>query len=117
MKALLKIVTFLLITAYLASCHRTGGTSKQEKLFESIPAAESGIDFVNQLTETVDHNYYKYMYTYIGGGVASGDFNNDGLVDLFFVSNIGDNKLYLNGGNLKFKDISREAGIDQKTGF
>jgi enediyne biosynthesis protein E4 len=117
MKTPIKTAIFLLVTAFLVSCHRTNDADKQAKLFEPIPAAKSGIDFVNQLTETVDHNYYKYMYTYIGGGVASGDFDNDGLVDLFFVSNVGDNKLYLNEGDLKFKDITREAGIIKRLGF
>lgn len=87
------------------------------KLFLSIPANESGIDFQNKLVETLESNYYQYMYTYIGGGVAAGDLNNDGLVDLYFTSNSSEDKLYINQGNLTFKDVTTQAGIQHKTGF
>ncbi len=51
----------------------------------------------------------KYMYFYNGAGVGAGDFNNDGLIDLFFAANQQPNKLYLNTGNLQFKDATAEA--------
>ncbi|CDF79777.1 ASPIC/UnbV domain-containing protein [Formosa agariphila KMM 3901] len=69
------------------------------------------------MIETLDENYYQYMYAYVGGGVAAADFNKDGLVDLFFISNTFDNKLYLNKGNLKFEDITTKSGIEKRTGF
>jgi hypothetical protein len=90
------------------------------QLFEKLPASKTHIDFTNQITETPDFNILDYLYFYNGGGVASGDINNDGLVDLFFTSNQGKNKLYLNKGNMEFEDISTKAGIegfsDWKTG-
>lgn len=90
------------------------------QLFEKLPASKTHIDFTNQITETPDFNILDYLYFYNGGGVASGDINNDGLVDLFFTSNQGKNKLYLNKGNMEFEDISVKAGIegfsDWKTG-
>ena len=55
---------------------------KQPKLFTTINSSESGIDFINTLEETLESNYFQYLYTYIGGGVAAGDINNDGLIDL-----------------------------------
>ncbi|TLV03358.1 VCBS repeat-containing protein [Dyadobacter luticola] len=110
-------VPIFCLAALFFSCKKSGEDKQQEKLFQSVSAAESGVSFVNQLTETIDNNYYKHMYTYIGGGVAAGDFNNDGLEDLFFVSNLKDNKLYLNTGNLKFKDITKESGIVKRPGF
>ena len=95
-----------------------GHTNQSEtKLFTTIPSSESGIDFVNELIETVESNYYQYNYSYIGGGVAAADFNNDGLIDLFFTSNTRDNKLYLNKGDFKFEDITAKAGIIKRKGF
>lgn len=94
-----------------------GKIEQETKLFASITSEESGIDFRNELVETLESNYYQYMYMYIGGGVATADFNNDGLVDVFFISNSNDNKLYLNKGDLKFEDITKKAGIVKRPGF
>ncbi|WP_246147037.1 VCBS repeat-containing protein [Seonamhaeicola marinus] len=92
-------------------------TSKNIKLFSKISADSSGIHFVNQLEETLESNYYQYLYTYIGGGVSAGDINNDGLIDLYFTSNQAEDKLYLNKGDFKFEDITLKAGIKQLEGF
>ncbi|MEO9892705.1 VCBS repeat-containing protein [Aurantibacter sp.] len=89
----------------------------EDKLFESIRSVDSGLDFSNPLVENLDYNYFQYMYMYIGGGVAAADFNNDNLVDLFFVSNTYDNKLYINKGDFKFEDITISAGIEKREGF
>ncbi len=70
----------------------------------------TGIDFKNIIKEDKKHNIVNYLYYYNGGGVAVGDINNDNLPDVYFVSNRGKNKLYLNQGNLKFKDISKSSG-------
>jgi len=91
--------------------------NKSDKLFTNISSSITKIDFQNKLVETESANYYKYMYSYIGGGVAAADFNNDGLEDLFFISNSHDNKLYINQGDLVFEDISVEAGIIKRKGF
>ena len=95
----------------------TGINDDGDRLFTTLSADYSGVDFQNKLVETEEANYYKYMYSYIGGGVAAADFNNDGLEDLFFISNTFSNKLYLNKGDLKFQDISNEAGIEKRKGF
>ncbi|WP_298368278.1 VCBS repeat-containing protein [uncultured Lutibacter sp.] len=87
------------------------------KLFTSLDSKDSGVNFVNELEETLEANYFQYNYMYIGAGVATGDINNDGLIDLFFTSNSGQNKLYLNEGNFKFKDITISSGILNKPGF
>ena len=96
----------------------TSSTNKNaDKLFTSMSSQESGVGFINTLEETVDMNYYQYMYTYIGGGVAAGDLNNDGLVDLYFTSNSEEDKLYLNQGNLQFEDITSSTKIKNDDGF
>jgi len=79
--------------------------------FEQVSPEASGISFANQITETPELNYFVYPYLYLGGGVAAGDFNNDGLTDLFFTGNMVPNRLYLNKGDWKFEDISEQAGI------
>ena len=82
------------------------------KQFSKLNSNNTNIDFVNKLYETNTRNYFTYPYMYLGGGVAAGDFNNDGLEDLFFTGNMVPNKLYINQGDFKFKDISDEAGIE-----
>ncbi|MGD0754149.1 MAG: VCBS repeat-containing protein [Bacteroidales bacterium] len=93
---------------------------KKDQLFTLLPPFSTHVDFKNQLTETDQSNIIEYLYFNNGGGVAAGDINNDGLIDLYFTSNQGPNKLYLNKGGLKFEDITDAAGVagtgDWKTG-
>ncbi|RFZ83041.1 RNA-binding protein [Mucilaginibacter terrenus] len=81
----------------------------QQPLFRLLPAAQTGIKFSNDIVEKESLNVLSYEYFYNGGGVATGDINNDGLPDLFFTANMKPNKLYLNLGGLKFKDITKDA--------
>ncbi|MFD1756656.1 VCBS repeat-containing protein [Rufibacter sediminis] len=81
-------------------------------LFESLSSTATGITFSNTLTETETLNVLEFEYFYNGGGVAVGDFNNDGLQDIFFSGNMVPSRLYLNKGNLKFEDITEQAGIN-----
>lgn len=86
-------------------------------LFKVLDHTQTGLDFNNVLTPTKQFNVFKYMYFYNGAGVGAGDFNNDGLIDLFFTSSQGDNKIYLNQGKLKFKDVTAEAKIPEDGGW
>jgi hypothetical protein len=79
--------------------------------FNAVPADSSGIDFSNDLVHNNDLNIIEYLYYYNGGGVAIGDINNDGLDDIYLTANQASDRLYLNLGDLKFKDITKEAGI------
>lgn len=101
-----KLLSFIVLLVVFASCEQ-----KSTKLFSKLDASETGVDFKNKLTETHKYNYFTHPYMYLGGGVSVGDVNNDGLEDLFFTGNMVPNKLYLNKGDLKFEDISVDAGI------
>lgn len=80
-------------------------------LFEHVPTQDSGVTFSNRITETDKYNVLEYEYVYNGGGVGIGDFNTDGLQDIFFAGNMVPNQLYLNKGEFKFEDISLASGI------
>ncbi|MEZ4828895.1 MAG: VCBS repeat-containing protein [Bacteroidia bacterium] len=85
------------------------------RLFEAKSASSTGISFVNSVVNTEDFNIFSYRNFYNGGGVAIGDINNDGLSDIYFTSNMGANKLFVNKGDWKFEDISQKAGIEDET--
>lgn len=97
---------FLLGLILFASCSEEGN-----KLFEKLPVEKTNIAFKNDIPEKPDFNIINYLYYYNGGGVAVGDINNDGLQDVYFSSNLGENKLYLNKGNFQFQDITNRAGV------
>lgn len=86
-------------------------------VFKPVPASESGINFANVLKESPNLNIIAYEYFYNGGGVGLGDFNNDGLTDIYFSGNMQPARLYLNKGNLKFEDVTAKAGVGGKKGW
>jgi hypothetical protein len=95
------------LALFLISC----SNNKEATLFEELPSSQTNIHFNNTLTFDPDFNIYRYRNFYNGGGIALGDINNDGLLDLFFTANMEENMLYLNKGNTEFQDISEKAGI------
>ena len=109
-------VIFLIFLVFSCKPDRNNG----EQLFTLLSPSSTHVNFKNQLTETEQSNIIEYLYFNNGAGVAAGDINNDGLVDLYFTSNQHSNKLYLNKGNFKFEDITESAGVagtgDWKTG-
>ncbi len=86
--------------------------SRNKTLFEAISSEHSGIHFNNQIKENDSLNVLNVSNIYNGGGVGIGDFNRDGLPDIYFTGNLVANKLYLNKGNFKFEDITAESGAD-----
>ncbi len=87
-------------------------------LFNLVDPSVSGVHFANNLpAETPSMNIIAYQYLHNGGGVSIGDINNDGLPDLYFTMNFGDNKLYLNKGNFQFQDITISSGTKGKWGW
>jgi enediyne biosynthesis protein E4 len=95
---------FLLLT--ISSCK-----NEPETLFQLLEPDDHGIRFVNTIQETDSLNILTLEYVYNGGGVAIGDFNNDGLSDVFMGGNIVPDRLFLNEGDLKFRDVSDAAGL------
>lgn len=88
-----------------SACHRT------HPLFEKIDAAHSGVHFNNRIVENDSINPLDVVNVYNGGGVGVGDFNNDGLPDLYFTGNMVSNRLYLNKGDFRFEDVTEKAGV------
>lgn len=85
--------------------------SQHNTLFKLLPADQTGITFNNNVNESDSFNILNQANIYNGGGVGVGDFNKDGLMDIYFAGNMVSNKLYLNKGNLKFDDITEAAGV------
>jgi len=85
-------------------------------LFTRLPSSYTGVRFENRLTETQDLNVFTYRNFYNGGGVALGDLNGDGLPEIILTSNMGENRLYLNLGNYRFRDITDASGFNKKKG-
>src|SRR5687768_4234729 len=97
---------FLLL---ICACTRSGSTR-----FLKVPSSRSNIHFNNAISENDSINPLKQEFLYNGGGVGVADFNNDGLTDLYFTASTSSNKLYLNTGNLAFKDITEEAKVSRE---
>jgi len=110
----LHFIFVLALAIFYSSCHKDQNTESENTLFSLLSNDSTHINFVNFVKNTPDFNIFSYRNFYNGGGVAMGDINNDGLQDVYLTSNMGENKLYLNEGNFKFKDISVKAGITDK---
>lgn len=96
-------------TAFLfASCSKE---KHLNTLFRLLPASQTNIDFENTITESDGINILNHPYLYNGAGVGIGDFNRDGLPDVYFAGNMVPNKLYLNNGGLKFQDVTDAAAV------
>ncbi|MEO8111536.1 MAG: VCBS repeat-containing protein [Ginsengibacter sp.] len=100
------IIGILCYLIFFISCKDQG------KIFESLSPSKTNITFINHLPQQPNFNILYYLYYYEGGGVATGDINNDGLPDIYFTANTpGNNKLYINKGNFEFEDITAKAGV------
>ena len=108
-------ITLLSLTLLIFSCSQK--KQLRSSFFKTLESNYTGINFANKLTPTPRFNLFSYMYYYNGAGIGAGDFNNDGLIDLFFSANQGDNKIFLNKGKLKFEDVTLQAQIPQDSGW
>ena len=108
----MKQIAFLIIIALLLfQCKK----EETEKLFNSVPWDVSGIGFSNVITSSDSTSVLDSEYLYNGGGVAVGDVNSDGLLDVYFTGNMVSSRLYLNKGNLKFEDVTEKAKVGTTT--
>lgn len=103
-------LTIILCLFSIPGCKREGINSQKE-LFTLLDSRHTAINFRNDIQNTEQFNIFNYRNFYNGGGVGIGDINNDGLQDIYFTSNMGENKLYLNKGDLRFEDITDKAGV------
>jgi len=106
-------VTYQLIFFWLFLLTACSNNSKVDPHFHftKMPAAETGIAFNNNISEDDSINVFTNEYMYNGAGVGIGDFNNDGLQDVFFCGSMVSSKLYINKGNFKFEDVTEMAGL------
>ena len=104
-----KVFVLLITGLFVIACY---SCNQNKTLFESLPSEKTGIDFQNTILENDSVNILDFENVYNGGGVGVGDFNNDGLQDLYFTGNLVSNKLYLNKGNFKFQDITKAASVE-----
>jgi hypothetical protein len=111
-------ISFVIICFIPVSC-----TQEQEKTdiatkgFQKMESVYTGIKFQNKFIETPQFNFISYPYIYGGAGVAVGDINNDGLTDIYLISNYGSDRLFLNNGAFKFTDITANAGLSSSSGW
>jgi hypothetical protein len=109
MKAL-KYPLLIVIALVIFSC-------KKATLFEKVSSSNSGIKFNNEIVENDSINPLDKLNIYNGGGIGIGDFNNDGLQDIYFIGNAVSNRLYINKGDMKFDDVTEKAGVGGKGGW
>ena len=94
---------------FFYSCSKEKDIQNNNKLFSNLDSKLTNLKFNNLLIESDSLNYFNYPYMYMGGGVAVGDFNNDNLIDIYFTGNTVNNELYLNLGNLTFKNVTKRS--------
>src|SRR5688572_21496834 len=102
----------------IAACSGTDGFASKGTapaadghLFTKLPSSYTGVRFANRLEDTRELNVFTYRNYYNGGGVAIGDLTGDGLPELMLTSNLGGNRLYVNEGKFRFRDVTEDAGV------
>ncbi len=120
----LRLAPLLAATCLLAGCAGADRSAPDaalreapavgDQLFSMLPSGYTGVRFENRLADTRELNVFTYRNFYNGAGVALGDLTGDGLPELLLTSNLDANRLYLNVGEFRFRDVTEEAGIAGK---
>ncbi len=116
----MKQILWVSLCIIFFSCQNEADYSENQNIsgrFELLSPTQTGIQFHNRIEESPNVNHLNWEAIYNGGGVATGDINNDGLADVFLTGNQVADALYLNRGNFQFEDISKSSGIDTKNGW
>lgn len=109
-----KFLVIIFTLLFFFSCQNE---ASEPAHFQLLTAKQTGLYFSNDVENNQDLNIFNYMYFYNGGGVGAGDFNQDGLIDLFFSANLKANQLFLNKGDFKFEEVSETAKIPKDKGW
>ncbi len=115
----MRYLIFLLFSSLFFACKPSGSAdidSTEAEIFELLDSSKTQVQFRNNIIEGLNTNVLMYEYFYNGGGVATGDVNGDGKIDLYFSSNMENNHLYLNQGAMVFKEIAEQAGVTGRPG-
>ncbi len=109
-----RIITIIsTIPIFFLSCKKDLKESSNQLVL--LDVTYTGVTFSNTVEENIHFNHILQDVVFNGGGVAMLDINNDDLLDLYFAGNMVSDELYLNLGNMRFKNISQSAGIRNKT--
>ena len=121
---MIRAFQFLFTIALLVSCSNedkkgksTNKVNSDTALFSKIDYDQSNVNFTNRIVQDKKMNFMNNLFIYSGAGVGAGDIDNDGLIDLYFASNFGANKLYKNTGDFTFKDITISSKAEDYVGF
>jgi hypothetical protein len=114
-----RYLILLLVSCFFFACKPGPSSdidSSEAEIFELLDSSKTQVQFRNNIIEGLNTNVLMYEYFYNGGGVATGDINGDGKIDLYFSSNMENNHLYLNQGAMVFKEIAEQAGVTGRLG-
>jgi hypothetical protein len=107
-------ILFIATGVIFSGCDRS---SNNQTLLQDLSPEKTGIIFSNTVVQSGENHVLNYPYYFNGGGVAVGDINGDGLMDIYFSGNQVSNKLFINKGNFQFEDITDRAGVGAKEGW
>ena len=102
---MVRLIICTLLSSLLACTGESGNR------FRQLPAAISGLTFQNTIPENDSINILLYEYLYNGGGIGVGDFDRNGLPDLYFSGNLVSGALYLQQPDHTFRDVTLPAGL------